>query len=590
MNCDIFISGGGISGLSAALIATKLGKKVILCEETDWLGGQITSQGLPSLDELPHINTFGGTRLYYEFRDNIRNYYKSHYKLSETGKSQTYFNPGGSIDNKFSFEPKVAIEVINNMIKEAIDKNLLEILYNTKVQEVLTIEENISKVSLVNLLDNTVSKVYPKFVIDCTELGELIDIAKIPYSTGIDSFKETHELSAHTVCIPEATQCFTYTFAIEYIPNSINKPIKKPELYDEFSSKIKFSINPLVMYDPDKKNTFISYRRIIDPRNFDDPNFNNIVTLINWRSNDYSECSLLHVTEEEKKEHLYRAQQLSLSFLYWLQTQAPRHDGSQGYPEIKFRNDIMGTDSGLSKYPYIRESRRLNSMYILKENDVCINPSMSIRGNLFSDSICIGKYLYIDIHKCYNSKILKGSGNELAYFQIPLGCLICDSVKNFSVAGKNIGVTHITNGACRYHFIEWSLGEASSILQCFCIDNNCTVIDVYNNLYLLRKYRIELLKNGIPLYWYTDVYLDNPHFISIQFLALEGVIEPNPNNLEFNPNDKMNIVTANIWLYNARRKFGVLKKTRDFLLDKVPISTKAEFASLLYGKIINLLK
>ena len=27
MNCDIFISGGGISGLSAALIATKLGKK-----------------------------------------------------------------------------------------------------------------------------------------------------------------------------------------------------------------------------------------------------------------------------------------------------------------------------------------------------------------------------------------------------------------------------------------------------------------------------------------------------------------------------------------------------------------------------------
>ena len=91
MNCDIFISGGGISGLSAALIATKLGKKVILCEETDWLGGQITSQGLPSLDEQPHINIFGGTKLYYEFRDNIRNYYKSHYKLSETGKSQTYF-------------------------------------------------------------------------------------------------------------------------------------------------------------------------------------------------------------------------------------------------------------------------------------------------------------------------------------------------------------------------------------------------------------------------------------------------------------------------------------------------------------------
>lgn len=58
----------------AALAAAKMGMRVILTEETDWWGGQLTSQAVPP-DEHPWIESFGCTRTYREFRDRVRRYY-----------------------------------------------------------------------------------------------------------------------------------------------------------------------------------------------------------------------------------------------------------------------------------------------------------------------------------------------------------------------------------------------------------------------------------------------------------------------------------------------------------------------------------
>jgi NADPH-dependent 2,4-dienoyl-CoA reductase/sulfur reductase-like enzyme len=49
---DVLVVGGGLGGVSAALTAVALGGSVILVEELDWLGGQLTAQGIP-LDEYP---------------------------------------------------------------------------------------------------------------------------------------------------------------------------------------------------------------------------------------------------------------------------------------------------------------------------------------------------------------------------------------------------------------------------------------------------------------------------------------------------------------------------------------------------------
>ena len=64
-------------------------------EETDWLGGQLTAQGVSALDEHEHIESFGGTRSYYEFRNAIRTHYGQQ-------------NPGNCWVTRLAFEPRVA--------------------------------------------------------------------------------------------------------------------------------------------------------------------------------------------------------------------------------------------------------------------------------------------------------------------------------------------------------------------------------------------------------------------------------------------------------------------------------------------------
>ena len=86
IECDILVLGGGLGGVAAAVRAARLGYRVCLTEENPWIGGQATSQGVSALDEHPHIEHFGGTTLYGEFRAGIRAYYRRKYKLKNPGR------------------------------------------------------------------------------------------------------------------------------------------------------------------------------------------------------------------------------------------------------------------------------------------------------------------------------------------------------------------------------------------------------------------------------------------------------------------------------------------------------------------------
>ena len=86
---------------------------------------------------------------------------------------------------------------------------------------------------------------------------------------------------------------------------------------------------------------------------------------------------------------------------------------------------------------------------------------------LFEDSVGIGCYR-IDLHPR-----VSGAGYlDLGCwpFQIPLGAMIPVRVENLLPGGKNLGVTHITNGAFRVHPVEWNVGEVAGLLAAFCLD------------------------------------------------------------------------------------------------------------------------
>src|SRR5690606_4827655 len=72
-----------------------------------------------------------------------------------------------------------------------------------------------------------------------------------------------------------------------------------------------------------------------------------------WPQLDYTLGPLVGVSDEERARHIAGAKELSLSMMYWMQTEAPRHDGGNGYPGLKLRGDLTGTRHGLAMYPYI---------------------------------------------------------------------------------------------------------------------------------------------------------------------------------------------------------------------------------------------
>lgn len=61
-----------------------------------------------------------------------------------------------------------------------------------------------------------------------------------------------------------------------------------------------------------------------------------------------------------------RTQDLSLLYL----TELERSDGGVGFPSLRLRPDIMGTDDGLAKMPYVRESRRIQAEFTVLEEHV----------------------------------------------------------------------------------------------------------------------------------------------------------------------------------------------------------------------------
>lgn len=129
----------------------------------------------------------------------------------------------------------------------------------------------------------------------------------------------------------------------------------------------------------------------------------------------------------------------------------------------------MGTSTGLAKFPYIRESRRIKAELTIFGQQLR-GAGRTIGGQRvaprLADSVGVGSY-GLDTHPT--------TGGDNYYhvgcppFQIPLGALIPRRIENLIAGCKNIGTTHRSNGAYRLHPVEWNIGEAAGALAAFCI-------------------------------------------------------------------------------------------------------------------------
>jgi len=120
MSCDILIAGAGMGGVSAAITASKRGHQVCLTEETiGWRAGDC-GRRLRARRESLHRD-LGRNRTYVQFRRGIRDYYRSHYKLSPAAIGWENLNPGSCYVSPLCFEPKGALRCSKDAARPSVD-------------------------------------------------------------------------------------------------------------------------------------------------------------------------------------------------------------------------------------------------------------------------------------------------------------------------------------------------------------------------------------------------------------------------------------------------------------------------------------
>ncbi len=520
---DLVIAGGGTGGCAAALAAARNGLRVILTEETDWIGGQFTSQVVPP-DEHRWIESHGATRSYREFREGIRAYYRRHYPLTDEARAREHLNPGGGSVSRLCHEPRVSLAVLYEMMAPHLATGRLRILLEHRVVEADVDGDRIAAVVVSDRRTGRRRTLEAPWFIDATELGSLLPLAGAEYVTGAESREETGELHAAEEAQPENMQSVTWCFPMEYVPDGdfVQDPPPDYAFWRDFVPDLSppwpgrlldFTYsNPRTLepstwvFDPaDEARGWWLYRRIVDRRNFQPGTYEGSATLVNWPQNDYFLGHMMG-DDEETGKHLAGARNLSLSLFYWLQTEAPRPDGGAGWPGLRLRPEMVDTFDGLAKYPYIRESRRIRAEFTVLEQHVGVEarrellgrPSGSIKAEEFDDSVGIGAYS-IDLHPS------TGGDNYIDVqslpFQIPLGALIPRRLENLLAGCKNIGTTHITNGCYRLHPVEWNIGEAAGLLAAYCRNNKTTPRQTRGAERRLREFQGKLDGEGVERAW-----------------------------------------------------------------------------------------
>jgi len=549
--CDVAVIGGGMGGVAAALAACDAGARVILTEATAWLGGQMTSQGVSAFDEHAHIETFGGTRTYYQLRNGIRADYAGRYPALSAasggalGAAQP-LNPGNGWVSRLCFEPRVGVRVIADLLGPHTQSGRLTILQEHAPVAARVEQDRVAQVTVRSTQGN-VRPIRARYFLDATELGDLLPLTGAEYVTGAEAQADTREPHAaadgaadgalNTTPRPDQVQAFTYTFAVEHCPGE-NHVIQPPPGYERFRDTQPYTLTirrhdgtfaPFRMFvtSPEGLLPFWTYRRLVDGRLLDPSGRLRDIAMINWPGNDYEAENLIDQPPQAQARILDEARRLALGFLYWLQTEVPHDDDDgRGYPGLRLLPDVMNTRDGLSMHPYIREARRIVALERVCEQDIVTDLRPAGLARSFATSVGIGWYP-IDIHSCAG-RIPSAGGHATSPFQIPLGALIPRRVINLLAACKNIGTTHITNGAYRLHPVEWNIGEAAGALAAFCCVHGCTPRQVWASANLgpdeswLTRLQQRLLARGVPLAWTLDVPPDHPRFAQEQWRAIHG--------------------------------------------------------------------
>lgn len=534
-SCDVVVIGGGTGGTAAALAAARNGSRVCLTEPTRWLGGQMTAQGVSAFDGNRFSSTTGSTASYNELKDGIRDYYL-HRKLPGT-RDGVKFNPGACWVSEECFEPPVAVQVLHTMLAPYQQAGKLRVWLHSVPVRVQRRGDRITSVLVYDFGNRAWVRLRGRYFIDATELGDLLPLAGADSVTGAESRSQTGEPDARAEADPRAAQSFNWDFILSRDsahPDQSPQPAGYADYQHQYGLTVDYGHGKLLTYGvfrhtPGTPGAFWTYRRVVAANQFPAGMYSSDLSLINWDSNDYCNPDLLSLNPVDQARALQKGKQASLGFLWWLQHRVHRDDGAgNGYPGLRLDKAEMGSPDGLSQFPYIRESRRIRALRTIVEQDVSDHFQHGARAHLYDDSVGIGLYA-IDIHSCEHHDFT----SQAKPYELPLGALISRNISNLLAASKDIGTTHITNGAYRLHPIEWAIGTAAGTTAAVAQQTGNSPARIDRDSRMRRKLQLLLVEQGQPIFWFDDVLPGTADYTAAQFLAATGILPQPSDSLHF---------------------------------------------------------
>ena len=496
-NFDIIIVGGGTSGIASAIQSSRLGSKTLLIEESNWLGGMMTSAGVSAMDgnyKMP-------SGFLKEFRDSL----VSHYGHLDSLKT-------GWVSN-LMFEPSIGNRILKDIAGS--EKNLT-ILYGTTIDKVVK-----DKKFTLKTKENSVTY-KSKILIDATELGDLIPKLNLPYFIGMDSSKRFKEDIA-----PEFSNDIVQDLTYVMILKDFGKPmtINQPKNYNK--NEFICSYDSGECNEQDKKlwsnEKLISYGQLPNKK-----------YMINWpiNGNDFYVNSI-EMNDEQRFINYEKAKEKSLRFLYFIQTE-------MGFSNLSIDYDEYPSKDGLPLIPYHRESRRSIGKVTLTLND--IKSPYTQQNSLYRTGIAVGDYPVDHHHGAYSnySNLPKLDFYPVPSYSVPIGSLVPENIDNFIVIEKSISVSNLVNGTSRLQPVVMQIGQASGVLASLAILKKKNI-----NQIKIREVQSEILKNSGYILPYVDVDSEDLNFISYQKIGACGILRSEGLNIGwenktlFYPNSKL---------------------------------------------------
>ena len=473
---DVLIIGGSTSGTSAGIAAARLGVKTLIVEETPWIGGMFTTQGVGACDGNHNLPS----GIWNEFREALRNYYGGAQALETGWVSNTLF------------EPSVGNRIFNQMASK--EKNL-EIIHGFFISDIIKVG-NLVKGAIFKNEEGNILEVIAKVTIDATDIGETLKMAGADYRLGMDSKLDTNENNA-PLKSNNIVQDLTWVAILKDFGSNADKTIAKPSNYSAsnfFNSCIETSDKKI---DCDK---MLSYGKL--PNN---------KYMINWPK--YGNDIYLNVVEmsrEERKAALLKAKNYTLQFVYYIQNEL-------GYKNLGLADDEFKTDDLLAYAPYYREGRRLKGISCLTYNDV-VEP-YNQKQALYRTGISVGDYP-VDHHHKQNPDAPDLVFPAVPSYNIPLGALIPEKIDGLIVADKAISVSNLINGSTRLQPVVLLTGQAAGTLAALAVKDNKEIRKVS-----IRMVQQSLLGQKAYIMPLFDVKPSDPDFETLQKITATGILK-----------------------------------------------------------------